>query len=323
MDVLSDMLSRVSLHGAVYFSAEFSEPWGVTTLAADLLAAAVSPVSGQTVVYHLVVDGHAQAAVDGGPTRTVGPGDIVVFPHGQSHDLSSGSDVPRPFPDYGVTDKVLAHDLSPLCAGGGGRTARFVCGYMTCDPHLSGPLLSALPQVFTVNIRGDRAGQWLESSLLHLVEEAGSQRAGSAAMLAKLSEALFVDTLRRYIATMPEQETGWLAGARDAVVGRCLHLLHHRVAAPWTLADLAAEVGVSRSALAERFTRYLAEPPMAYLTRWRLQLAARALSSTSRGIAEIAAEVGYDSDPDDIARRAEAPARALSGADRCRALRPS
>jgi AraC-like DNA-binding protein len=107
---------------------------------------------------------------------------------------------------------------------------------------------------------------------------------------------LFVDTLRRYITSLPEHQMGWLAGARDPVVGKSLGLLHTRVAHPWTIADLAGEVGISRSALVERFTKYLSEPPMTYLTRWRLQLAARSLEKTSRGVAEIAADVGYESE---------------------------
>src|SRR4029453_15876066 len=115
-------------------------------------------------------------------------------------------------------------------------------------------------------------------------------------MLAKLSEALFVDTLRRYVAGLPEQQMGWLAGARDPIVGKSLGLMHSRIAHPWTIADLAVEVGISRSALVERFTRYLSEPPMAYLTRWRLQLAAESLQKTSRGVADIATDIGYKSE---------------------------
>ena len=210
--------------------------------------------------------------------------------------MSSGKGARPPFPNYGITAKIQARDLSPLRAGGGGEVSRFVCGYMTCDPHLSRPILNGLPPVFKVNVRTDRSGHWLESSILHLVEEAASGRVGSEAMLAKLSEALFVDTLRRYVAGLPEQQTGWLAGARDPIVGKSLGLLHSRVAHPWTIADLADEVGISRSALVERFTRYLSEPPMTYLTRWRLQLAARSLEKTSRGVAEIAADVGYESE---------------------------
>src|SRR4029077_3513636 len=114
--------------------------------------------------------------------------------------------------------------------------------------------------VFKVNIRTDRSGHWLGNFILHLVEEAASGRGGRAAMLSKLSEALFVDTLRRYVAGLPEQQMGWLAGARDPIVGKSLGLLHRRIAHPWTIADLANEVGISRSALVERFTRYLSEP---------------------------------------------------------------
>ena len=142
----------------------------------------------------------------------------------------------------------------------------------------------------------DRSGQWLESSIMHLLEEIASGHVGTEAMLAKLSEALFVDTLRRYVASLPEQQTGWLAGTRDPIVGKSLGLLHSRIAEPWTIAVLADEVGISRSALIERFTRYLSEPPMTYLTRWRLQLAARSLEKTSRGVAEIAADIGYESE---------------------------
>jgi transcriptional regulator GlxA family with amidase domain len=167
---------------------------------------------------------------------------------------------------------------------------------MSCDPYVCRPILTGLPAVFKINIRSDDSGQWLENSILHLVEEAASGRMGSEAMLAKLSEALFVDTLRRYVASLPEQQVGWLAGTRDPVVGKSLSLLHNRIAHPWTIADLANEVGISRSALVERFTRYLAEPPMTYLTRWRLELAARELERTSRGVAEIAAGVGYESE---------------------------
>lgn len=296
MDAFSEILSGVKLNGAVYFNAEFSAPWGVSSPEARHLAAQVAPGASHVVVYHLVTDGDVVAELNGGESVTLKPGDVVVFPHGDAHHMSSGKDAHRPFPDYGINRKIKSGDLSPLRAGGGGSTARLVCGYMTCDPHLSRPILNGLPPVFHVNIRTDRSGSWIESSILHLVDECASGQVGSEAMLAKLSEALFVDTLRRYISGLPEQQVGWLAGTRDPIVGRSLALLHNRVAHPWTIADLADEVGISRSALVERFTRYLAEPPMTYLTRWRLQLAARSLERTSRGVAEIAADVGYESE---------------------------
>ena len=196
----------------------------------------------------------------------------------------------------GVLSLISNRSFGPLRAGGGGEVTRFVCGYMACDRRLCQPILAGLPAVIKVNIHSDASGRWLENSIRHLAEEAGSSSPGSGAMLAKLSEALFIDTLRRYVAGLPAEQTGWLAGTRDATVGKSLAILHRRPQHPWTIAELAAEVGLSRSALVERFTRYLAEPPMTYLARWRLQLAARALGSTSHSVAQIAAEVGYESE---------------------------
>jgi AraC-like DNA-binding protein len=295
MDVISQVLNGVKLNGAVFFTAEFSAPWGFSTTA-NLLADTLAPGATHLVLYHLVVEGGAVVELTNGPLLELRPGDIVIFPHGGPHHMSSGKGAVRPFPNYGITAKVTARDLSPLRAGGGGEVSRFVCGSMTCDPYLCRPILSGLPPVFKVNVRMDRSGHWLENSILHLVEEAASGQVGSEAMLAKLSEALFVDTLRRYVAGLPEHQTGWLTAARDPIVGKSLSLLHGRIAHPWTIADLADQVGISRSALVERFTRYLSEPPMTYLTRWRLQLAAKSLETTSRGVAEIAGDIGYESE---------------------------
>jgi AraC-like DNA-binding protein len=280
----------------VFFHAEFSAPWGYSTPPTTAVADELAPGAPRLLLYHFVVEGSAVVQLTDGPSISLQAGDVVVFPHGDQHHMTSERRPAAPFPNYGISAKIKARDLTPLRAGGGGVTSRFVCGYMTCDPYLSRPILNGLPPVFKVNIRTDSSGLWLENSILHLVEEAASGRVGSEAMLAKLSEALFVDTLRRYVAGLPEQQMGWLTGSRDPIVGKSLSLLHSRIAHPWTIADLADEVGISRSALVKRFTQYLSEPPMTYLTRWRLQLAARSLERTSRGVAEIAAEIGYESE---------------------------
>jgi AraC-like DNA-binding protein len=296
MDAFSEILSGVKLSGAVFFTAEFSAPWGFSAPASKVMVEKVAPGAAHLVLYHLLIDGDGFVEMEDGQSVVLTPGDIVIFPHGDPHHMSSGKGTRPPFPNYGIAPKIKARDLSPLRAGGGGAVSRFVCGYMTCDPHLSRPILNGLPPVFKVNVRTDSSGHWLETSIMHLVEEAVSGRVGSEAMLAKLSEALFVDTLRRYVDSLPEQHSGWLAGARDPIVGRSLALLHGRVAHPWTIADLADQVGISRSGLVERFSRYLSEPPMTYLTRWRLQLAAESLKKTSRGVADIAADIGYESE---------------------------
>jgi len=293
MDAFSEVLNGVRLKGAVFFSAAFSEPWRLST--PHCRDSPLAPDASHIVIYHLVVDGSARARLEGRPDVGLSPGDIVVFPHGDAHHLSGGTGGNQ-VESAAVLAKIATRDLSPMHAGGGGATTRFVCGYLTCDPLLCGPILESLPPMLKVNVRTDRSGHWLEQSILHLVEEAASDRAGSDAMLAKLSEALFVDTLRRYVTGLPDQTTGWLAGARDPIVGKSLALLHNRPSHSWTIAELALAVGLSRSALVERFTRYLAVPPMAYLTGWRLRLAAQALTSTPKGVADIAAEVGYESE---------------------------
>jgi transcriptional regulator GlxA family with amidase domain len=167
---------------------------------------------------------------------------------------------------------------------------------MVCEPRLSQVFLAGLPAVFKINIREDQSGRWLEDSIRYSIADASESGAGAEAVLAKLCETLFAETLRRYIVQLPEGQTGWLAGARDPEVGKVLALMHRQPATPWTIAHLAREVGVSRSVLAERFRQYLGEPPVAYLTRWRLQMGAQMLSSTSYSVAQIAAEVGYDSE---------------------------
>ena len=295
MDAFSEVLSGVKLKGALFFSAEFSAPWALATPASQMLASALTPGAPHLVVFHLVLDGVARAVLPDGRTMTLAPGDVVVFPHGDPHQLSSAS-AAQPVDSASLMKKIVSRDLTPMRTGGGGDNTRFVCGYMACDPLLCAPILEGLPAMFKVNVRTDRAGQWLEGSLLLLVDEASSNRAGSEAMLAKVSEALFVDMLRRHVAGLPEHQTGWLAGARDPIVSKSLAMLHGRVDHPWTIAELAEAVGVSRTALVDRFAKYLSEPPMAYLTRWRLQLAAQALTTTSRGVADIAADVGYESE---------------------------
>ncbi len=295
MDAFSEILSGVKLKGALFFQAEFCAPWGAVSPASRELQPLLAPGAPHLVVYHYVMEGSAYAHI-GGRTLELEAGDVVVLPHGNEHVMTSEASWLETRETAAIERKVLSRELTPLRAGGGGAITRFVCGYMTCDPHLSRPVLSGLPEILKVNIRSDRSGRWLESSILHLVEEAGAGGVGSEAMLAKLSEALFVDTLRRHIAALPEDQTGWLTGARDPVVGKSLGLMHRRVEHPWTVAGLAKEVGLSRSALMERFTRYLSEPPMTYLTRWRLQLAAQSLTRTPKGVAEIASEVGYESE---------------------------
>ena len=179
--------------------------------------------------------------------------------------------------------------------GGGGDTTRLICGFLASDSVLSNPLLAALPRLFRIGMRGTDAA-WLETSMRFAASEAALARAGGATVLGKLSELLFIEAVRRYTETLPANERGWLAGLRDRFVGRALSLMHARPAHPWTVDALGRQVGLSRSALAQRFTALLGQPPMQYLARWRLQLAARQLRGGDVPLAVVAEDVGYESE---------------------------
>ena len=180
--------------------------------------------------------------------------------------------------------------------GGGGETTEFVCGYFGCERHAARLFLAGLPTVIKLNVRSDAAGQWLETSIRHLLGEVASGRPGCTALLSKMADALFIEALRRYMEQLPEVANGWLAGARDPVVGAALALMHRQPCHPWTVAELAAKAGASRSLLSERFGQFLGEPPLTYLARWRLQLAARLLQTTQKTVLHVAMDVGYDSE---------------------------
>lgn len=295
MDAYSAILGTLKLKGALFFSADFTAPWFIEAPASPQLAQVLQLGPVHVVSFHLLTDGQATVRMHAGETTGLVAGDIVVFPHGDAHHMLS-VDGACQVQDAAVLRKVQAHDLSPLRLGGGGARTRFVCGYMACDPFFCRTILDGLPAVLRVNVRSEPAGLWLEQTILHLLEEVSSQAAGTEAVLAKLAEALFTDTLRRHAASLPESHTGWLAAVRDPYVAKALALLHRDTVRPWSIAALAQEVGLSRTVLVERFTRLLGIPPITYLTRWRLQLAGRALASTSRRTCEIAEDVGYESE---------------------------
>ena len=295
MDVLSEVLKVVKLQGALFYNGEFSSPWSIRATSSQALARYFAAGAQHVIIYHLLTQGRASVRMDSGQRVTLNAGDLVMLPHGDPHIMENGPPT-KTVDESEQIAEVLSQGLKLWRLGGGGEVTRFVCGYMACEPRLSEVFLSGLPPLFKVNIHNDASGRWLENSIRFSVDQGSDSRAGGKAVLAKLSEVLFIETLRAYIAKLPPQQTGWLAGARDSEVGETLALMHRNPAHPWTLAALAKETGVSRSVLAERFRHYLSEPPMAYLTRWRLQLGAQMLSSTSYSVAQVADEVGYESE---------------------------
>lgn len=295
MDVLSELLKVIKLDSAIFFNCEFSSPWCYRAPDSECAATLLSQRGRHLIIYHLLVRGRAYVHLQDGDRIPLNAGDIVTLPHGHAHVLGNGEGGPL-IEGAIALPGLLARGLELVRVGGGGEPSLFICGFLSCDALLARSFLQGLPPVFKVNIGEDPSGLWLENSLRFAVDEAVAARPGASTMLAKLSEVVFMETVRRYVRSLPETETGWLAGARDPAVGQALFSFHQRPSHPWTVPALAEEVGVSRSVLAERFRHYLGQSPMAYLTRWRLQLAARALTSGNRSVAEIALEVGYETE---------------------------
>jgi AraC-like DNA-binding protein len=295
MDVLSEVLRVVRLQGAVFFNAEFTAPWCLYSARSADAAPVLSPAGGHLIIFHFLTEGRAYARLADGRREELTAGDIVIFPHGDAHFLGNGTPE-KPVDSFKTFAKNLTQGLKVAHFGGGGEATRFVCGFLACEPRLSEVFLAGLPPILRVHVAKEPSGQWLEHSIRFSVNEVSGDYAGSGLVLNKLSEVLFVETLRRYISSLPPEQTGWLAGARDPVIGQSLALLHKEPAYPWTVANLARRVGLSRTRLAERFRHFLGESSMAYLAQWRLKLGAEILQSTEDSVAEVAAAVGYGSE---------------------------
>ena len=303
-DTLSDVLQTVRLKGAVYFYVNGAHEWAAESPASSEIAAAVMPGAEHVMQYHVVTSGHCWAGIVGQSPVRLSAGDAVVVPHGDAHVMSSAPGM-RAEP---VATEFLAarHDTLPLrltYAGTAGPVqslhgehtyTKIVCGFIGCDVRPFNPLVAALPRLLP--LRNADTGGWMTEFLGHAVAESHANRPGSEAMLARMSEMLFVDAVRRYADALPEDGTGWLAGLRDRFVGRALALLHERPAEAWSIDELGRQVGLSRSALHERFAQFVGGPPMQYLARRRMQLACGILRSSSAPIASIALDVGYDSE---------------------------
>ena len=289
-DPLSDLLRVVRLDGAYFYGVEAHGDWGVEAVAARDLTPTILPRSEHLISYHLLTDGRCWGGLVGQAPTELLPGDAILFPHGDAHAMFSdprGRITRTPVVAPGPLQGTLVR------GDGSGPPASFVCGFLGCDRRPFNPLLAALPRV--LHLRGI-SDAWLAGIPRRLTEESRLGRAGSGEVVIRLAELLFIEALRRYVDGLAPDQTGWLAGLRDQVVGRALALLHGSPAHPWTLAELARESNTSRSALARRFAELVGQPPMQYLTRWRMQVAARRLLDSADKIASIGAQVGYESE---------------------------
>jgi AraC-like DNA-binding protein len=295
-DVLSDVLRAVRLTGAVYFDFELSSPWVVEAPPSRELVGKVMPDAQRLIEYHLIARGTCWGHAVGQTPLRLREGDLIVFPQGDAHVLSSAPGM-RAAPDMAA----FARAATPLpmfyeLGSGGPERARIVCCFLGCDERPFNPLLTALPPVLHLSAsRPNATTGWLGTLLSIAAKESASQRAGGENVLGRLSELMFVETIRHYLETLPPAERGWLAGLRDPMVGQALAALHREPREPWTVERLARVVGLSRSVLAERFTFMIGQPPMQYLALWRMQIASRLLLE-GQPVASVASAVGYESE---------------------------
>jgi AraC-like DNA-binding protein len=298
VDVLSDVMRAVRLKGAVFFDVRAAEPFISETPDMALVGHKVMPGATHVIPFHIVLRGHCWVeSVDRAePPVEMHEGDIIFYPQGHGHIFVSrcGDRLP---PDLARFQRPADGRLPVrmnLCHHGE-PTLRLVCGYLACDAGPCNPLLASLPS--QVLARRPAEGNHIEVDLIYAaVAESRAHRAGGDAILASLSELLFVRVLRRYIESLPDQSEGWLAGLKDLNIGRALQLIHADPGRDWTLGALARESGLSRAVFAERFARCVGETPIRYLARWRMQVASSLLSQPGYPVEAIAEKVGYRSE---------------------------
>jgi AraC-like DNA-binding protein len=294
-DTLSEVLRAVRLTGAVFFAVDASAPWVAETPPLREIAPFIMPGVEHVIEYHIVTAGSCWGGIVNETPVRLATGDIIVFPQGDAHVISSAPGMRGPREDFSNVARASRLPIAIKRDGGGAEHAEIICGFLGCDARPFNPLLSTLPRVIHVPRRSADDGVLEQLVKLALGESTG-QRAGGEAALARVSELLFVEVVRRYVSGLPAENVGWLAGLRDPNIGGALGQLHDRPAHDWSLDELAREVGMSRSVLAERFTHFVGVAPMQYLAQWRMQLAATLLSGPSMSLAEIAERVGYGSE---------------------------
>jgi AraC-like DNA-binding protein len=294
MDVVSDVLRTIRLEGALFLNGEFHEPWCVAAPRGSDFASILCPGARHMAIVHVVLEGRCWLQLHDGEPMALQAGDVAAMPHGDAHLIGSGLGHAPVELDHVV--RVNLPDTSLVRYGGGGDRSVVVCGWFAYEGDVQNPLVAALPRLFRTSLRDRASGPWIEQSVRYALVETAAGKPGSVAVASKVAESLFVEALRGHMESLPQDQTGWLAGLRDPQVGRSLALMHARPAHAWTVEELAQEVHMSRSALAERFTELVGVAPMQYLRQWRLAAAARLLRNEGGKLLRVAEAVGYETE---------------------------
>ncbi len=282
MDVLSDILDSVHMSGALLGRAEFSAPWGAST----------EGISG--LMFHIILSGNGFLTLEGEEPTPLATGDLIMMPHGHTHTLQSDPLSPT----VKFTDLMVGEPLrkpAVMRSGGGGAITSLACGRLVFDRGEMHPLLAQLPPLIHIRGGGNSAREWLEITSRLISDEIRADRMGTAALFERLGGVLFIQVVRAYVESLPQDQTGWLGALRDPRIGGALELIHGTPAHAWSIGELAAKIGMSRSSFAGRFKSLVGETPMQYLTRWRMHRAAHYLRTEGLAVSQVADRVGYES----------------------------
>jgi AraC-like DNA-binding protein len=283
VDVLTDVLETLRARGACYARVTAGEPWGLALPGGDI------------AVFHLILDGSCLLRLEGHDDVELFGGDLVAVPHGAPHELVSG-ETSRALDLAEAIGKQKRPGPVSLEIGGRGERAMFVSGKIEFEDPVGNPLLAALPRVVLLRGGASALVEWLDPTLRFIASEAASTRPGAQTVVSRLADVLFVQIVRAHLATVLPEAGGWLGALADPQIGAALGLIHENPGRNWTVQSLATTAGMSRSAFAVRFNRLVGEPPLHYLTRWRMQKAQRLLRDGRASLSSVASSVGYDSE---------------------------
>ena len=290
MDLLGDILSTLELHSTVYFRAELTAPFSIAV-----------PADRAVIRFHVANEGPCWIELPSGESTLFSAGDLVLVPHGAAHVLADSPkatpvplhNVPVPLPN--VMDESGFDGTGPLIFGGGGTRTALVCGYFAFKHDIMHPVITSLPALIHVRGSAQRHYAWLEQLLAYMEGESKSRSEAWGEVIKRISEILFVYVLREYMGKHPNS-TGALMALVDTHIGRALQALHAQPEADWSVEELAARAGMSKSVFVDHFREKLGLTPARYVTSWRMHKARMLLDRSERSIRQIAWDVGYESE---------------------------
>jgi AraC-like DNA-binding protein len=294
MDPLAETLHSLRLSGGVFLDGHFTAPWCITVRIGPAECAPFIKNATDVIAYHFVKKGQLIVGVEGQPSLEVQAGEVVLFPQNDSHTLASERGL------QAVSASTLIRNsetggLLQIRHGGGGAETEIFCGFLASE-NRHNPLMSSLPKALKAATPAGTTREWVEASLRFATERSADAKLSSSSVISRLSESLLIDAVRAYSSTLSSDQVGWLNGARDPQVGRALALIHHDLAAPWSVDALAKRVGASRTAFIDRFTALVGTSPIRYLTALRLQTAKLRLRAERNTVSQVAFSIGYSSE---------------------------